>query len=84
MSEVKPDGTGIEWRLHQCVIQHRYSAEFFGKNAKPGTWMDTPDVDRIVYPVRRRIIDELLAKGEAPESPVSPALPGDKIEGWSR
>lgn len=50
-SEVE-DGTGIEWRLVRGVVQHRFAAECFGPDGKPGPWIDTPNVDRIVHPAR--------------------------------
>lgn len=56
---IVPDGTGIEWRKVHNVIQHRYAAHLFGIDGKPGPWIDTPDVEKIVHPLRMDAIRRL-------------------------
>jgi hypothetical protein len=59
------DGTGVEWRCIDGVIQHRYASWLYGPEGKPGPWITTPDVDLIVHPWRVRAIAAARANPEA-------------------
>ena len=58
---IVPDGTGVEWRKVNGVVQHRYAAECFGPDGKPGAWQVTPDVEKIVHPKRLAALAKLEA-----------------------